>query len=187
MWAPPYGPPHHGANGEPPSGCPPYAFENLLLALITHCPCELPILTHRHTFHPSTNPPSSSLPPLLFIILYFPCPLCLWLAGLINLMEISSSQGWLPMFVIWFGDDKSESRALGWWGKSVISLSSRPSPSTSQHSGDARGLSIFPTCPANWYPRKLTSINNRNPLMRLWRQAGALKENLQRCLSASLL
>lgn len=76
---------------------------------------------------------------------------------------------------------------MGCWGNSVISLSSHPSPSTSQHSGDGWGLSIFPTCPANWYPRKLTSINTRNPMMRPPRQAGALKENLQRCLSVSLL
>lgn len=32
-----------------------------------------------------------------------------------------------------------------------------------QHSWESKRLSIFPTCMANWYPRKLTSINNRNP------------------------
>lgn len=32
-----------------------------------------------------------------------------------------------------------------------------------QHSRESERLSIFPTCAANWYARKLTSINNRNP------------------------
>lgn len=32
-----------------------------------------------------------------------------------------------------------------------------------QHSWELKRLSIFPTCMANWYPRKLTSINNRSP------------------------
>lgn len=199
MWVPPYGPPHHGSSGEPPLGCPLRAFENPPLALITHCPIASLLLVliqhtciHRCTHiicHPSASTPPPPSPALLYLWFYiFPAhSLCLWLGGLINLMEISSSQGWPPLFVIWFGDDKSESGVLVRWGNSVISVSSRPSPYTSQHSGDAWGLSIFPTCPANWYPRKLTSINNRIPPMLLWRQAGALKENLQRCLSESLL
>lgn len=116
MWAPPYGPPHHGAIGEPLPGCPPRAFENLLLALITHCPCDLPIFTCRHShFIPLPTPTLITNPPITPTHIYyfiFSLP-TLSLAGLINLMEISSSQGWPPMFVIWFGHDKSESPGCG--------------------------------------------------------------------------
>lgn len=92
-----------GAIGEPPPGCPPRAFENLLLALITHCPCDLPIFTCRHShFIPQPTPHPHHQPPTTPThIYYFIFSLAsLSLAGLINLMEISSSQGWPPMFVI---------------------------------------------------------------------------------------